>query len=86
LIDGYGFKGADFSLDAITEAATHSNDIKIKILNSRSDLEATINSARKKTRKIYQFHLGASYFEQSDPAVTHVKIQIQNLTDIKEII
>ena len=86
LIDGYGFQGADFSLEAITEAATHSNDIKIKILNSRSDLEATINSARNKTRKIYQFHLGASYFEQSDPAVTHVKIQIQNLTDIKEII
>lgn len=86
LIDGYRYKDAAFSLDAITEAATCSNEIKIKILDSVSNLKATINSIQNKTRKIYQFHLGESYFELTDPAVTHVKIQIQNLTDIKEII
>jgi hypothetical protein len=85
-IDGYCFKDADFSLDSITEPATHGNEIKIKILDSQSDLTATINSINKKTRKIYQFYFGSSYFNYADPAVSHVKIQIQNLTDIKEVI
>lgn len=39
-----------------------------------------------KTRRIYQFHLGSSYFDYDKPAVRHVKIQVEQLSDVKSII
>jgi hypothetical protein len=84
-IDGHDYQGADFSTDSIAQKATHSNGIKIKILNTLSNLEETVNSI-KKTRKIYQFHLGQSYFEYESPSISHVKIQVEQLSDIKGVI
>lgn len=84
-IDGYDFHGADFSVKSIAKPATYDNGIKLKVLNSIVDLEATV-SAIKKTREVYQFHLGNSYFDPANEAVKHVKIQLQKLTDIKAII
>lgn len=84
--DGYGFLGADFDPENLCGAATHGNGIRIKILNSVLDLQMAINFTNKKTRLIYQFHLGKSYFQFKDPAVGHVEIQVQSLSDIKEII
>ncbi|WP_445286789.1 DUF4297 family anti-phage-associated protein [Variovorax atrisoli] len=85
LIDGYDFQDADFSYHSIAEKATHGNGVKIKVLNSISDLEQTVNAITK-TRRIYQFHLGRSYFDYDNPAVRHVKIQVQQLADVKSII
>jgi len=84
-IDGYNFLGADFNVKSITKPATHDNGIKLKVLNSIADLEATV-AAIKKTREVYQFHLGKSYFDPANEAVKHVQIQLQKLTDIKAII
>lgn len=84
-IDGYDFHGADFSVKSITKPATHDNGIKLKVLNSIADLEATVGVV-KKTREVYQFHLGKSYFDPANEAVKHVQIQLQKLTDIKAII
>ena len=39
-----------------------------------------------KTRRIYQFYLGSSYFDYDNPAVRHVKIQVERLSDVKSII
>jgi hypothetical protein len=84
-IDGYDFHGADFNVKSITRPATQGNGIKLKVLNCIDDLLATL-SAIKKTREVYQFHFGQSYFESENEAVKHVKIQLKNLTDIKSII
>ncbi len=84
-IDGYDFLGADFNVTSITKLATHSNGIKLKVLNSIADLATTIGAVTK-TREVYQFHRGNSFFELTNPAVKHVKIQLEKLTDIKAII
>ncbi len=84
-IDGHDFLGADFNYQSIMQQATHGNGIKIKILNTLSNVEQTVNSITK-TRRIYQFHLGSCYFEYDNPSVRHVKIQIEQLSDVKSII
>jgi len=85
LIDGHDFQGADFSYHSITQKATHGNGIKIKVLNILSNVEQAVNAVTK-TRHIYQFHLGTSYFDYNKPAVRHVKIQVERLSDVKSII
>lgn len=87
VIDGYDFQGAKFNPTSIARQATHHNQIKIKILNSLPDLKQTINSISTKTREIYQFHLETDgYCDFTHPSVKHVKIQVKQLSDIKEII
>lgn len=84
-IDGYDFQGADFSYHSITQKATHGNGVRIKMLNTLAQLEQTVEAVTK-TRRIYQFHLGSSYFVYDKPAVRHIKIQIERLADVKSII
>ncbi len=84
-VDGYDYQGADFSANSIAQKATHKNGIKIKILNSLSNLADTVNSITK-TRKLYQFHLGQTYFELNNQSIAHVKIQVEQLSDIKGVI
>jgi hypothetical protein len=85
LIDGHDFQGADFSCHSITQKATHGNSIKIKVLNNLLNVMQTLDSVTK-TRCIYQFYLGGSYFDYDKPAVRHVKIQVERLSDVKSII
>jgi len=84
-IDGYDFHGADFNVKSIARRATHDNGIKLKVLNSIADLAAAVGTVTK-TRQVYQFHLGQSYFDPANEAVKHVKIQLEKFTDIKAII
>jgi hypothetical protein len=85
LVDGHDFQGADFSYQSITQKATHGNGIKIKVLNTLLNVEQTVDAITN-TRRIYQFHMGSSYFDYNKPAVRHVKIQVERLSDIKSII
>lgn len=85
LIDGHDFQGADFSHQSITQTATHGNGIRIKVLNTISDVEQTVEAVTK-TRRIYQFYLGSCYFHYDNPAVRHIKIQVERLSDVKSII
>jgi hypothetical protein len=84
-IDGHDFQGAEFSLTSITQKATHSNGIKIKILNTLLNAEHVLDNVTK-TRCIYQFHIGQTYFDYGNPAVHHIKIQVEKLSDIKLVI
>lgn len=84
-IDGYDFHGADFNVKSISKSATNENGIKLKVLNSIEDLEATVGAVTK-AREVYQFHFGKIYFDPANKAVKHVQIQTQKLTDIKAII
>lgn len=85
LIDGYDFQGADFSFHSIIQKATYGNGVRIKVLNTLAQLEQTVEAVTK-TSRIYQFHLGSSYFVYDKPAVRHIKIQIERLVDVKSII
>ncbi|WP_321929850.1 hypothetical protein [Burkholderia cenocepacia] len=85
LVDGHDFQGADFDYHSITQKATHGNGIKIKVLNTLANVEQTVDAVTK-TRRIYQFHLGSSYFDYDKPAVRHIKIQVERLSDVKSII
>jgi hypothetical protein len=85
IIDGHDFHDADFSSDSITQKATNGNGIRIKVLNTLHNVKQTVDSLTK-TRRIYQFHLGTSYFDYDNPAVKHIKIQVEQLSDVKSII
>ncbi|MDP2309826.1 MAG: hypothetical protein Q8P18_27655 [Pseudomonadota bacterium] len=84
-VDGHDYLGADFSASSIAQRATHSNGIRIKLLNTIANLKETLQAITK-TRKVYQFHFGPSYFETTSPSVGHVKIHVESLSDIKGII
>lgn len=84
-VDGHDFHGAEFSVHSITQKATHGNGIKIKILNTLLNVEKTLEAVSR-TRKIYQFYLESYYFQYSNLAVQHTKIQVEKLSDIKSII
>lgn len=84
-IDGYDFKDADFNPQSIVQQATHGNGIKIKVLNTLPDVMRTLD-ATSRTRCIYQFHLGNSYFHFDKPAVRHIQIQLERLSDVKSVI
>ncbi|ENW80051.1 hypothetical protein F908_02249 [Acinetobacter sp. NIPH 284] len=85
-IDGHDFQGAEFNPTSIVQAATYQNQIKIKILNMLTNLELTLNSIPTKTKKVYQFFITSPYFECSNPSIGIHNIQIEHITDIKEII
>ena len=84
-VDGHDFQGAEFSAHSITQTATHGNGVKIKVLNTRAYVEQTVDAITK-SRRIYQFFVGNSYFDFDKTAVRHIKIQVERLSDIKSII
>ncbi|STR45148.1 DUF4297 family anti-phage-associated protein [Iodobacter fluviatilis] len=84
-IDGHDYQNADFNVHSIMQKASHDNGVRAKILNSIRNLEETL-SAITKTRKVFQFHFGQSYFESTNPSVGFVKIQVELFSDIKAII
>lgn len=84
-IDGHDYHGAPFNPNSILQEVNYQNQIKVKIINNLLNLETTIQSTNK-TRKIYQFYLNNPFFEYSSPSVGIHNIQIEKITDIKEII
>ena len=84
-IDGHDYHGANFNPNSILQEVNYQNQIKVKIINNLPSLETTIQSTNK-TRKIYQFYLKNPFFEYSNPSVGIHNIQIEKITDIKEII
>ena len=85
VVDGHDFQGATFSAHSITQKATYANGVKIKVMNTLACVAQTVDAITK-TRRIYQFYLGSSYFDYDNPAVRHVKIQVERLSDVKSII
>ena len=83
--DGYSFLGADFSVEAITKQANFNNGVKLKILNSVNNITNILNYITQR-KEVYQFYLTDPFFETTMENVIHVKIQISQLTDIKQII
>ena len=83
-IDGYPFKGAEFSTRAITQKATHINQIKLKFINSLDELNLILSSQGNK--ELCQFYLNEPFGESENEYVKHIKIQVKDIISIKEII
>jgi hypothetical protein len=84
-IDGHDYYGAEFSVNSIKMKASHSNSIKLKILNSIVDLKLTIESIDK-IKEIYQFYIEKDFFYFENPSVRHIKIQVEKISDIKKVV
>lgn len=85
IADGHAFQGADFDVESIKTQPTDANGIKIKILNDIGALRETM-TATARNRVVYQFYLTEEFCSFEAPSVSHVKIKIDGITDIKEIV
>lgn len=83
LKDGYNFLGAKFNISSLIKQATYQNGIKIKFVNSLSDLNSLLNQITA-PKEIYQFFQSDSFYDNE--SCKHIKIQIEETLDIKRII
>lgn len=83
LKDGYDFLGAKININSLITQATYLNGIKIKFVNSLSDLNSLLNQITA-PKEIYQFFQSDSFY--NNESSKHIKIQIENTIDIKSII
>ncbi|MDP2336044.1 MAG: hypothetical protein Q8N05_06275 [Bacteroidota bacterium] len=81
--DGYDFMNSSFSLDSIKERPTFANKLFFKFINKQTDLELLLSN-QDRTCEIYQFFIGIP-----SPIIfseKHIKIEIKEVIDIKNII
>ena len=83
-IDGFPFLGSDFYAETLALPANHENMLQIKIINEMGMINDVIENIRNRV-EIYQFYKKKVFYEGLDN-VKHVKIQIEKLDNIKEII
>ncbi|MEA5070319.1 MAG: DUF4297 family anti-phage-associated protein [Petrimonas sp.] len=84
-IDGYPFKGSDFSVKSITQKISNSNKIKLRLIDTVDNLNLVLQS-QGRTKEIYQFYINESFWEPENTYTKHIKIQVKEITSIKEII
>ena len=83
-IDGFPFLGADFYAETISLPASLENGLQIKIINEMNMINDVIEIIRQRV-EIYQFYRKEVFYKGFDN-VKHIKIQIDKLDNIKEII
>lgn len=82
-IDGYNFKGASFDKESICIEPNFHNKICLKIINKIDEIDLVLESLQG-TRQIYQFYTDELFYENNRHE--HIKIPINQINDIKEII
>jgi hypothetical protein len=83
--DGFDFLGSEFNPKSIHKKPTCENEIKLKFINHTEHIDKILKESTS-TRIIYQFYIDAPYFDTKRVDTKHVKIQINELMNIKEII
>jgi len=81
--DGFDFFNSNFNLHGIQEKPTFSNRIFFKIINTQEHLEDILKNVSK-TKEVYQLFFTDPLAIELD--CKHIKIQIEDLNDIKNII
>jgi hypothetical protein len=84
-LDGFPFQGANFNVKSLLIQPNYNNQISIKFINEISHLNEVLKESRK-TKEIYQFYMNEPFYENDTPNLKHIKIQIKELKNIKEII
>lgn len=82
-IDGHNFKGASFDKESMCIEPNFHNEICLKIINKIDEIDLILESLQG-TRQIYQFYTEELFYENNRHE--HVKIPINQINDIKEII
>jgi hypothetical protein len=82
-LDGYDFKDASFFVKSICRKATEHNNIKLKIINKKEQIDDIVNLLNT-TREIYQFFMNEQFYENDKHK--HIKIPIMKTMDIDAII
>jgi hypothetical protein len=82
-IDGYDFMDADFFVNSICRRAASYNDIKLKIINKKEQID-TILGGLHITREIYQFIAKETFYDNDTHR--HIKIPIVETKNIIAII
>jgi len=85
IIDGYDFQGANFNSKSIIQKADYNNGIKLKIINKIEFIDSILAEITK-TKEIYQFYFDSPFYNNVSLSIKHIKIQIKELKNIKEII
>ena len=81
-IDGYDYKGAQFSVDSITQEANYKNGIKIKIFDL-NEIDKVLKNI-KKTKEIYHFYINNQSYQTNNE--NQIFIRVDNFDDILNII
>jgi len=82
-IDGYDFKGANFSISSICKKVTFYNNIKLKIVSEIEQIDGILKNLTS-TREIYQFFTDGLFYKNNKHR--HIKIFIEKTNNINEII
>jgi hypothetical protein len=82
-LDGYDFKGSDFSVNSICKKATCQNGIKLKIIDEKEQIN-NILSFLSITREIYQFFKDEPFYENMEHK--HIRLFIEETNYINSII
>ncbi|XKE80723.1 hypothetical protein LG273_01495 [Oceanobacillus kapialis] len=85
ILDGFDFAGASFSSESIRETANYNNQIKLKIINQIDYIDLLLKETNR-TKEVYQFYIKNSYYTNNQQEIKHIKIQVDEINDIKEII
>ncbi len=83
-IDGFPFFGADFYAETLALSTNRENMLQIKIINEMDMINNVIEKIHNRV-EIYQFYKNKVFYK-SVGNVKHIKIQIEKLDNIKEII
>jgi hypothetical protein len=83
--DGHQFLGAEFNTALIIQPANFQNGIKLKVLNQLDNIVDCLAAISKK-KEVYQFYTSQPFFETNSDQIKHIKIQVGELTEIKQII
>lgn len=83
--DGFDFEGSTFNPNSVFRKPNAFHPVKLKFLNSIPYLNQTLLLSGRKS-EIYQFYLTDSFFDLNNPSVKEVKIQVNKVKNIKNII
>jgi hypothetical protein len=83
--DGFDYEGAEFNPNSLIKKPALSYQIKLKFLNKLEYLNDTLSLTGRRS-EIYQFYLNDIYFDYNSNSIKEVKIQVNNLNKIKNIL
>ncbi|WP_156289860.1 DUF4297 family anti-phage-associated protein [Oceanobacillus salinisoli] len=83
--DGYDFQGAEFNPSSLIMEANYYNDVRLKVLSNYPQMELTLKLISK-TKEIYQFYISNPLIKRKFENIKQINIQIEELTDIREVI
>lgn len=84
-VDGYDFFGAQFNPRSIIIEPNFHNGVNIKIINEKNFIDFILNEIST-TKEIYQFYFDEPFYDNDSISLKHIKIQIKEIENIKEII